>query len=184
MSETTPTPIVEGWIEIRFGSQTYRGNYLNDLDIKEQDINDELKKQPVRYVFWARMTAFAKVVYAKWKRELDKYSGQTYSFIRREMEARGEKFSERLLDSKVLLDVKYQELSDKVLRARLQLDHLTSIKDAFQQRKDLLMSLGANLRDEWDTNLAIHEKQLVERRLRDIAASPAREKPSEEGDSE
>jgi len=159
----------DGFIKIKLGERVYQGNYLDDLKISEADINTMLETQPSRYVFWAKMAAIAKVLVEKWKYELEKYEAQTYTFIRSQKESRGERVTEKQLQSAIVLDPRFRQLRERLLKARLQYDHLAAIKEAFAQRKDMLMSLGANLREEMDTTLALREKELSERRLRNLA---------------
>ena len=169
----------EGKITIRLGRETYVGNYIEDLSIDEQNLNTALIEQPTRYVFWALMTARAKIILYQWKQELDRYEAQMYTYIRSAKAAEGEKFTEKLLDAEVELDEKTKELKKKVLKAQLQHDHLSAVRGAFEMRSQMLMSLGANLREEWGTQLAIKEKTLMEQRLQGQAKKPARSKKEE-----
>lgn len=159
----------EGDITIRLGSETYRGNYLKDLALSDQKINELLMTQPERYVFWARMKALQRVIHEKRKFELSKYESQLYTFIRSEKERDGAKVTEKQVEMAMRRDTKLETMQNTVLRERLKLDHLEAIREAFSQRKDMLMSLGANLREEWDTTLAIREKKFEQQRLEKVA---------------
>jgi len=164
MSETGFTE--SGNIVIKLGTDTYRGNYLKDLEILEARLNEMLMTQPAKYVFWARMWAVQRVIHEKRKFDLEKYSAQIYTFIRNEKESAGEKVTEKIVEMAMLRDTKYEEMKNAVMRERLRLDHLTAVRDAFSQRKDCLMSLSANLREEYDSTLALKEKQFADERLK------------------
>lgn len=155
-----------GNISIKLGTDTYQGNYLKDLEIIEARLNEMLMTQPSRYVFWARMYAVQRVIHERRKFELEKYSAQLYTFIRNEREQKGEKVTEKIVEMAMLRDTKYEQMKNQLMRERLRLDHLTSIRDAFSQRKDMLMSLSANLREEFDTTLALKEKEFADQRLK------------------
>ena len=116
--------ITEGKITIKLGNDAYRGNYLDDLTINETRINEMLAEQPARYVFWARMYSLQKIIVEKRKQDLEKYTGQLYTFIRHEKEEGGGKTTERQVETAMLRDSKLEELKTGLLRDRLKLDHL------------------------------------------------------------
>jgi hypothetical protein len=147
--------VTDGRIEIRFGTEVYRGNYVEDLGVDEGHINDALIAQPARFVFWAKLSAIARVIHEQAKLELEKYDAQLYTFKRNEKESAGEKVTERQLETMIIQDVHHQERVTAVLRAKLQYDHLDSVKEAFLQRSQMLMSVSANLRQEWETSLSL-----------------------------
>jgi len=159
----------DGIITIRFGSETYRGNYFEDLTIDEARINEMLRTQPSRYVFWSKMVAMAKAIVEQKKLELERYTSQLYTYLRRESERTGKKETEATLQAKIHLDPKTQQLQNELVSVRLKLDHLYAIKEAFSQRTQMLMSLAANLREEYSsTELSVYEKtrELEDRRRR------------------
>ena len=50
-----------GTITVRLSAtEVFRGNYESDLAIDETRINEALKTQPARYIFWARAAALQK----------------------------------------------------------------------------------------------------------------------------
>ena len=159
----------EGVITVSFGRDVYQGNYLEDLAIDENKINEMLKTQPSRYVFWSKMVAMAKAIYEQKKLELERYTSQLYTFFRREAEAAGRRETEATLQAKIRLDQKTQQLENELVRVKLKLDHLAAIKEAFSQRTQMLMSLAANLREEFSSlELSVYEKtkELENRRSR------------------
>lgn len=155
-----PQP-VEGAIEIRFGSEVYRGNYINDLAVEEGQINSVLISQPPRYVFWAKLASLSRMLFEQAKLELERYDAQLYTFIRHQKEVAEEKVTEGILSSAISLDQGHQDRNMAVLRAKLQFDHLDAIKEAFSQRSQLLMSVSANLREEWETSLELRQRDPI-----------------------
>ena len=148
----------EGDMEIRFGEQVYRGNYLDDLKVDESHINDILEKQPSRYIFWSKMAAMTRVLWDKAKQDLEKYEAQMYTFVRADMANRGERPTEAQISAKIRLDPRRQEHLAEVLRTKLQYDHLATVKEAFSMRTHMLMSISANLREEWESSLSVRSK--------------------------
>jgi hypothetical protein len=165
----------EGVIEIRFGTETYRGNYLEDLAVAENSINPELMSQPARYVFWSKLSSLARILFDQAKMELDKYEAQAYTFKRQELTRDGGKVTEKQLESMTILDPRWQEKQQIVMRARLQYDHLIAIKEAFSMRSSMLVSLAANLRGEMESSLSIKDRSLnvVAEQLRSSASPKA-----------
>ncbi len=157
--------IREGNIELRIGNQVYRGNYMDDLKVSESDINEVLKTQPERFVFWAQMEFLARMIVEKWKMELEKTEAQVYLQFREEAASHGEKVTEKTLEAKLRLSPTIDAVRQRYLQARLQYERLKAVTEAFRQRKDMIMSLAANLREEMDTSLTLKEKQLVDKRL-------------------
>jgi len=145
-----------GEIVINFGDDVYRGNYVKDLEINEDNINSCLVSQPSLYVFWSKAASVARTIYDKAKFDLEKYEAQLYTYLKSEKENRGEKVTEKQLESLVKLDPRRQELFNTMLRARLQYDHLNAVREAFSIRTNMLMSLSANLREEWQTSLSVY----------------------------
>jgi len=67
--------------------------------------------------------------------------------------------------SAIRRDPKRQELQDSPLRIKLKFEHLTAIKEAFHQRVSMLMSLGANLREEYQaTDIHVLEKEYADKK--------------------
>lgn len=149
-----------GEITITFGDDVYRGNYLEDLKIEGKEMNELLSKQPSLYVFWSKMAAMSRVIYDKAKIDLEKYEAQLYTYIKSDRETRGEKTTEKQLENLVKLDPRRNELYNILLRARLQYDLLNSVREAFSIRSSMLMSLAANLREEFLTSMSMYNKDV------------------------
>ena len=153
-------------IQIKLGSQVYRGDYMKDLEIQEGKMNELLKEQPSKYAFWSKMYALARMIYERKKHELAKFEAALYGSIRQEAELAGEKITEKTIDAKVQTDEERDKIVKDMINARMKMDTLSAIQQAFHLRTNMLMSLAANLREEWDSVLAIKEKELHEKRLK------------------
>jgi len=156
----------EGKIELRIGNQVYRGNYMEDLRISEGNINEVLKTQPERFAFWSQMEFLARMIAEKWKMELERTEAQVYLQFREEASLNGEKITEKTLEAKMRLSPEIDSVRQRYLQAKLQYERLRAVAEAFRQRKDMIMSLAANLREEMDSSLSLREKKFVDERLR------------------
>jgi len=147
----------EGDIIIQFGTETFRGNYLDALKIDDRNLNEALMTQPSSYVWWSLVTFKARMLWEQAKLELERHDSQMYTFVRSDKESRGEKVTEKAIETQVTLDPGHQERHTAVLRTRLQYDHLDSVRTAFEMRSQMLMSLSANMRVEWEANPSVRE---------------------------
>lgn len=115
-------------------------NLQEELTVDEAGINDQLANQPALFAFYA-------VLYAQAKQEIEKYEALYISTLREHYSDKGVKISETRLKAELALDESYNTLKEKELV-------LKEVKEAFQQRKDMLISLASNLRAEGDAWLS------------------------------
>lgn len=161
----------EGDIVILLGEETYRGNYIDDLRIDEARINDALKEQPIRFAFWGQMYALQKAISEKLKNQLERYEGHLEISIRAQKAQQGEKVTESVVRSLINVDPERERLQNSIIRASAKLSKLQGIRDSFAQRKDMLMSLSANLRGEMEmTGMSLNEREFVRRRTQPEAS--------------
>lgn len=133
-----------------------------DLKISD-DINQDFCEQPAKFAWWSVVAAQAQALVDKKKLEIDKQEdylkktliGELDTEIRQELEMNGEKVTETKVTNGIYcheryvehlnilyeLQEEYQELKEKAII-------LGIAKDAMVQRKDMLISLGAQLRTE------------------------------------
>lgn len=137
----------DGEIVIKLPSGVLKGNYFQDLKINPSALNSELQNQPARYAFWAMIVNLQRAFVERLKTELSEYEAQLYLYLRSQKSG-SEKMTEKVIEATIMLDTKRRKMADELLRQRLKLEHLVSILTAFQQRKDMLMTLSANLRRE------------------------------------
>jgi len=133
--------------------KTYDGDITKELQIDLSNLNEELAKQPAKFAWWG-------VVHAVAKDLVDTEEGKLDSEIRKSAEASGEKITETKIKNLINVNEKYRELKNQERIARV-------IKEAFAQRKDMLISLAANLREEFDTELSI-KKEKINNMLKNI----------------
>ena len=118
--------------------------------INESDLNNEYATQASAFAYFSSLLAAEdyKLSQAKALRERE-YAAADID-IREELAELGEKATEGKVKSMVELDEVYQECIDSENKARYRLGLLKSIVSAMRMRADMLVSLGANLRQEYD----------------------------------
>lgn len=150
-----------------------------DLKINSADINQDFCDQPAKFAWWATVAVQAQALADRKKMEVDKQDeyirktliGELDSEVRMEMEINGEKATETKVTNRIYVHEKYTkevkklyELKDELLELQHQSAVLQVAKEAMIQRKDALISLGAQLRTEGNnsTDLSIKAAQASE----------------------
>lgn len=138
-------------------------NLADDLEINPDDIKEAYMEQPGKFAYWATVAIQAKYAYERKKQEVgrqDEYLrktlyGELDKQTRLKMELDGEKITEARVSNNILTHPKYlseQEklyhLQDELLECQERYIQLDMAKEAMNQRKDMLISLGAQLRLE------------------------------------
>ena len=149
-------------------------NLANDLKINIANINTEFCEQPAIYAYWATLAAQAKTIYESVKlrvTEKEDYIkkslvGELDVEVRMHLESNGERITESKVANAIYVHPKYLEeqaqlykLKQELQQAQAQLTTLEIAKESMNQRKDMLISLGAQLRQEYgNTDITLKEK--------------------------
>lgn len=135
----------------------------SDLRIDVNDLNSAFLDQTAKFAFWATLAAQAKSEVEKKKLEVDQQDdfikttliGELDTLVREEMTYEGEKITEAKVTSKIhshqkFIDenIRLNELQRELSELKRQSNLLSVAKESFLQRKDMIISLGANLRQE------------------------------------
>ena len=150
-------------IEVHTNNALVKANLADDLEIDTGDINKAYIEQPGKFAYWATVALQAKFVYERKKQEVNRQEeylkktmyGELDSIIRKQMEMDGEKITESKVVSNICINEAYleeqqklYELQDELLVLQERYYQLDVAKEAMNQRKDMLISLGAQLRQE------------------------------------
>jgi len=133
--------------------------FATDITINEGDLNKEFIEQPSKFLKYAVTEAQAQALVLKAKFILETTEAEVASTIREDYRRRDLKLTEKQLESEVLKNSKYQHVMKEYLKAKEQADILRAARDAFTQRKDMLVQLGLARRQESEhSTMAIKEK--------------------------
>lgn len=150
-----------------------------DLKINSTDINQDFCEQPAKFAWWATVAVQAQALVDRKKMEVDRQDeyirktliGELDADVRMELEMNGEKATETKVTNRIYVHDRYKEevkklydLKDELLDLQVQSATLNAAKEAMIQRKDALISLGAQLRTEGvnSSDLSIKAAQAVE----------------------
>ncbi len=138
-------------------------DFEHDLKIDTANLNDELMRQPALFSRWAVLAVEARAERDSLEEKMKVTDAQLDAEFRQEAIEIGDKITEKKLFSKILLDPRHTLAMNDCLEARKAADILqVGAREAFSQRKDCLISLAANLREEHDSDLHIKEKKAEE----------------------
>lgn len=148
-----------------------------DLRIDSANINEAFCEQPAKYAWWATVAAQAKALVDRKKLEVDRKDdyirktliGELDVEVRQELEMNGEKVTETKVTNNIYCHPRYKEETDELYELKSELNtlqqNLTTLeiaKESMNQRKDMLISLGAQLRQE-GSNIDLSIKQASEK---------------------
>ncbi len=151
-------------------------NLAKDLVIDTININEAFCEQPAKFAWWATVAMQAKSLVDHKKLELEKMEdylkktlvGELDSEVRTSLEMNGEKVTESKVTNGIYIHDKYKatqeriyKLKDELLELQKKFAVLDIAKESMNQRKDMLISLGAQLRLEGgNLDLAIKGKKV------------------------
>ena len=133
-----------------------------DLDIDKTLINRELSQQPALFAWYAVLSELAKNNVLLAKNSLEMLEATIDQDIRRNWDSdRQGKMTETGVQSNLRLNLKYQEMEKNYFNAKKMEGVLGVAKQAFEQRKDMLISIASNMRAESDIDLKINKEKVA-----------------------
>lgn len=133
----------------------YRARLKEELEIDKNSLSDEFTTQAAKFAWWGVLAELAGGKRDRLKAQLDALHVALDLEIRTEIRKTGVKKTEGAILSEVKSDVTYRALTVSFLAAKEQAGVLQVATRSFEQRKDMLISLGATLRKERDGEISI-----------------------------
>jgi len=135
----------------------YKFDLEEELKIERDDLDSQLGEQPSKFAWFASMCAMAHAKAEKAEYRLKQYEAEIDLKIR---ESKGDaKLTEAAIKAKVMNDSERLALVNRLIAAKEQYEIVQAARDAFDQRKDCLISIGANRRAEHDVECFLKEKK-------------------------
>ena len=143
--------------------QESQADLETDLKFTPEDINTAYMEQPAKFAYWSIVAAQAKAAYDKKKLEVERQEdymkkmliSELDKIVRHKLEDQGKRITEAMVSSNIYTHPFYAEeqqklyaLQDELLELQRQCSLLYAAKDAMIHRKDMLVSMGAQLRQE------------------------------------
>lgn len=136
-------------IHIQLGTEVFRFNLFEELAISEARINTEILEQASSYAFLGML--HKKLVRAAKDQELEVVKQYNLGYIRfkKEMnEETGKPINDDLAKAKSATTKEYIEACNRAGEIQEKANLIKVCVDAFEQRKDLIQTISANLRKE------------------------------------
>jgi len=133
-------------VRVNVGDKVFDGTLREVMQINDATLNDEFIKQPSTYAYFAALSEFAvadveqkKLAFSVLEANLD---------AQKRLELKETKVTEAVIKSAIVRDKRYQMMAEELIEAERQLGILKSFVKALEQRKDMLIQLGASKRQE------------------------------------
>lgn len=119
-----------------------------ELKIDEENLSKHFIEQPGKYAWWAVLAEIAKSYEERLEAELERIEAEADKRVRKQLELDGIKITENLVKQNIKLDKEYREALEKYQRVKKNANILGKISKAFEHRKEMLINLGAHVREK------------------------------------
>lgn len=116
--------------------------------LDEANLSNDMMSQAALYAFFAAKLAEAEKELAKVEFTLDMEYAKADEDFRLDLDTNNRKYTEAVIKSLITRDESYQKVKNKQIEAQYVVDLLKAIVKALQMRAEMLISLGANMRQE------------------------------------
>lgn len=134
------------------------GDYFGELEVSEENISEQISKQPSNFVYYARVAALAKRKMLKKDLELKRFEAQASRSIRLAALGRGEKLSVQAVEDEMRGMSEWKKLNEELIEMKANLDLAEGIKEGFFQRKSMIEEVAKSLRKEADMDSFFKKK--------------------------
>ena len=149
-------------LEVKFevGGITYHATLEDDIEIDQNDLNTEFMNQPKKFAWWAVLSELAKDKSATLKNQLGRLYAKLDHQVRTEAQNGKVKLTEKMVENTVTDKAEYNDLLAELTKARNEHGMLSAGREAFVQRKEMLISLGANYRMEGNQDPIVAQEKV------------------------
>ena len=166
-------------VSVSFNGITYQSSLEDDITINPTDLDAEFVEQPRKYVWWAILSEVAKDLMGQKKYQMELLYAKLDHEKRTAAMTNKVKLTEKMVENEVITDPRYQRIMSEYLSIKKDYGMLSAGRDAFTQRKEMLISLGANYRAEGNADPVILQ-EVAKQKAVALARSRAQQKVSPE----
>ncbi|MNW28086.1 hypothetical protein D3C74_48980 [compost metagenome] len=139
--------------------QSVEYNVGEELKADIADLNEAFLTQPGKFAWWSTLAENAKHQRDSLEATLDKQEAEADYKVRLSLELEGVKVTEAAVKQGIKKDEEYLDALKRYNAAKKTAGILSQVVKAFEQRKEMLISLGANLRKENDNSDIVSLKE-------------------------
>jgi len=146
-------------VKFRHGSKELEFDIMDVFDIDNDDLSKEFSKQPALFAYFSALQADAERLTALAEFDRDAEYAAADEAYRHALDLQDKKYTEAVIRSNVLQDEDYDAANRKFLEFQYFSNLLKLIVRALSQRSEMLISLGAQIRQEISmTGMNVREK--------------------------
>lgn len=136
-----------GVVEIDLGNDKIELELDTIIPIGE-DVSTEFRDQASLFAYIAMLAADAESLWRESKRLVEEVYAETDAIVREEYDNRGERTTEKRVEAEVQMRKGYREAIRFELNCHQQYLTMRVLQQALEMRANMLISLGAHLREE------------------------------------
>lgn len=164
MADLSPDPKLQELVpSYTVGVLDYESTLDKDLYINRSDLSSEFSTHAERFAYYATCFEIASDKLRRLEVDLKRMYAVLDYQKRMEMQSSGVKTTEKMIENMVLTADEYVALQTELLDAEKQVGLLKAARDSMAQRKEMLVSLGANQRTEFRADAALMAREIRER---------------------
>lgn len=129
-----------------------------DLHFTENSISTAMIRQAALFAHYSTLSAQAKFQYDRCKQSVELYQANLDQQLRDDLTTAGTKFTEKVIEAMVLKDSGYQAAITRMHEAKAIASMVDTAADSFRHKKDMLIQVGADLRQQKQGELVMLEK--------------------------
>lgn len=131
--------------------ETVTYNLKEELAVNNFNVREEFLKQPAKYSYWTALLEQLRLYQETYELQAEKKKAELYEPSRQHLIATGiAKPTKDQIDAQVMLDDEYYKLRQDVVNMEFTVRQVQYVVKAFEQRKDMLIQYGADLRRDFE----------------------------------
>ena len=123
---------------------------MSDIKIDEHNLSMEMAMQAANFLYVAEQAAKAEAVYDTTKLTMEQAVAELDMEVREKAATDGKKITEKLVEMEVERDQRCKDIKLRVIKAKAEMNMVKAKRDAWYQRKDMLIQLAIKERNEID----------------------------------
>jgi len=149
-------------IELTFDGKpiNLREKYEKELRLSEELVNEHLKDQASLYAFYVVLSELASSEVDRTKLELELIEASLDEFYRIKLLASGEKITDKKISALIVSNKERVKTIERLLTAKKNTGILKGIVRSFEHRKEAIIALASNMRQQMDVDVYIKKKEL------------------------
>lgn len=134
-----------------------------DVEIDPHDINNDMMTVTSKFAYYSKQAARANQQAARTKATIKVLEAQLYDLHRNKLVSAGEKVTEKLLEGAVHRDPRWLAGQNRLSEADAISEICKSTADAMRIKRDVVLELARNMREEMKATPRVYEKDEAQR---------------------